>query len=91
MQREVQRVALDIMMAQASSARNTPQVRAILNSKIAELAAWLEGQDRSPHQQLALEDIRRWQNRPEGLIGPSETPITPQGSPIGTGRRQGGE
>jgi len=86
-QREAQRVALDIMTAQASSARNTPQVRAILNVKIAELAEWLEAQDRSPHQQLALEDIRRWQNRPEGLIAPSDAPTTPQGSPIGTRRR----
>jgi hypothetical protein len=83
-QREAQRVALDILMGQASSARNTPQVRAILNVKIAELADWLETQDRSPHQQLALEDIRRWQTRPEGLIGPTEAPDTPQGSPIGT-------
>jgi len=86
-QREVQRVALDIMMAQASSARNTPQVRAILNASIGNLVLWLESEGAWQHQQLAAEDIRRWQNRPEGLVGPTEAPTTPQGSPIGTRQR----
>ena len=70
-----------------SQLENQPAVRAIINTKVAELAEWLETQDRTPHQQLALEDIRRWQNRPEGLIGPTEAPTTPQGSPIGTSGR----
>ncbi len=83
-QREVERVALDIMVEQASSAMNTPQVRAALNGMIAELAEWLETEGGNAHQQLALEDIRRWQTRDEGLIAPSEAPNAPQGSPIGT-------
>ena len=83
-QRTTQRVALDKIMEQAGSARNVPQVRAILNAKIGELADRLESQERTPHQQLALEDIRRWQARPEGLLAPTEAPNAPQGSPIGS-------
>ncbi len=82
-QRTIQRVALDKIIEQAGSARNTPQVRAILDAAVSDLAAWLEAQERDPHQQLALEDIRRWQERPEGLLERSEAPDAPQGSPIG--------
>jgi hypothetical protein len=86
-QRTAQRVALDMLIEHASSASNVPQVRAILNAKIGELAGWLETLNRDPHQQLALEDIRRWQTRSEGLHGPSEAPTTPQGAPIGSSSR----
>jgi hypothetical protein len=83
-QRTVQRVALDLMIEQAGSGNNTPQVRAILESKIAELGTWLESQRRrSPHQQLALDDIRRWRDRPEGITSPTAPPEAPPGSPIG--------
>ncbi|MFC1639607.1 zinc-dependent metalloprotease [Gemmatimonadota bacterium] len=88
-QRTAQRVALDMLMEHASSASSIPQVRAILNAKVGELAGWLETLNRDPHQQLALEDIRRWQTRPEGLHGPSETPTTPQGAPIGSWGERG--
>jgi hypothetical protein len=80
-----QRIVLDRLMNQASSAENSAQVRAILESKIAGLADWLEGrQQLTAHQALALGDIRRWQERPEGLIPPSDSAELPPGSPIGS-------
>ena len=42
-----------------------------------------EGADSSPHRKLAVEDIRRWQARPEGVVPGSRKPETPPGSPIG--------
>ncbi len=82
--RTVQRVALDMMMQEAGSGENTPQVRAILEAKITDLGDWLESQsERNPHQRLALDDIRRWRNRPEGITSPSTPLEAPPGSPIG--------
>jgi hypothetical protein len=79
-----QRVVLDRLMSEASSAQNTPQVRAILAAKTAELAEWLESKEMlTAHQQLALEDIHRWQAREEAVVPPSEAGALPPGSPIG--------
>ncbi len=87
----VQRVVLDRLMSEAGSAENTPQVRAILSAKTAELGEWLyeRREALTPHQQLALEDIHRWQARTEGLTPATEPPGLPPGSPIGgeVGRR----
>jgi hypothetical protein len=84
LQRTVQRAVLDLMIAQAGSGDNTPQVRAILGARITELGERLESRgERSPHQQLALEDIQRWRDRPEGITSPSAPPEAPPGSPIG--------
>jgi hypothetical protein len=83
-QETAQRVALDLLMTQAGSAENTPHVRAILDAKLAQLGAWLGGQQAlTPHQQLALEDIERWRARPAGITSPSRPPEAPPGSPIG--------
>jgi hypothetical protein len=82
-----QRIVLDRLMKEASSPENGPQVRAILESKIAGLAEWLEAHERlSAHQSLALGDIRRWQNRPEGLNAATDAAELPPGSPIGSRR-----
>jgi hypothetical protein len=88
-QKTAQRVVLDNLVAQAGSVENIPQVRAILTATVLGLADWLESVD-SPnaHQKLALEDIRRWQNRPEGTTAPSKAPEAPPGMPIGQGGRQ---
>jgi hypothetical protein len=80
----VERVLLDRMMAEAQSAENVFQVRAVLTAKLGELGDWLESQEQlTSHQGLALEDIRRWQRRPEGLTSPTESEPLPPGSPIG--------
>ena len=82
-----QRVVLDRLMKEAASPENTPQVRAILESRIAGLAEWLGARERlTAHQTLALGDIRRWQERPEGLIPPADAAELPPGSPIGSRR-----
>jgi hypothetical protein len=82
----VQRVVLDELMAQASSSENTAPVRARLTARLSRLAAQLEAvPERNPHQDLALSDIRRWQNRPLGVEPPSKRPAIPAGSPIGQG------
>jgi len=83
----VERVLLDRLLAEAGSAENTPQVRAVLTGQVASLSAWLaELEDPSPHQRLALDDINRWWQRAEGTTPPSEVPGMPPGSPIGGGR-----
>ncbi|MFQ5551773.1 MAG: zinc-dependent metalloprotease, partial [Gemmatimonadales bacterium] len=79
----VQRVLVDLLMAQAQNESNTAQVRAILTAKIRELAALLGNRDRSPHVGLVIDDIERWLTRPEGITEPSEVPAPPPGSPIG--------
>ncbi len=80
----VDRALLDRLMAEAGSDTNVTQVRAILSAKVGELGGRLaELQNPTPHQRLALDDIRRWQDRAEGTTpasGPSELP---PGSPIG--------
>lgn len=83
-QKTAQRVVLDGLMTQAGSRDNIPQARAILTEKVLDLAGWLESID-SPdaHQKLAIEDIRRWQNRPEGTTPPSKPAELPPGMPIG--------
>ncbi len=83
----VDRVVLDRLLREAGSETNTAQVRAILGAEVADLAVWLEALDvRTPHQQLAFEDIRRWQQRPEGTAPASGPLDLPPGSPIGGAR-----
>lgn len=88
--RQVQEVAersvLDGIVEQASSAENPARVRAVLSMKLDELGEELEAlTSPTPHEELALEDIRRWQTRPEGVVPrPAESEIPP-GSPIGSG------
>ncbi len=80
----VERVFLDRLLAEAGSSNNSPQVRAVLTAQTASLAEWLSAlEDPTPHQRLALDDIRRWQQRAEGSTPPSGAAELPPGSPIG--------
>jgi len=79
-----ERALLDRLLAEAGSAQNTPQVRAILNAETTNLAEWLsELESPTAHQRLALEDIGRWQARAEGLTPATPASELPPGSPIG--------
>ena len=83
-QEVAERSVLDGVMEQASSADNPARVRAVLSAKLDELAEQLDASSApSPHQKLALEDIRRWQSRPQGTVPGSKPPEIPPGSPIG--------
>ena len=80
----IQHVVLDELINQAGSEENPARVRAILRDRILVLADRLEAAPlSSPHQAMAVADIRRWQNRPEGVISRSAMTSTPPGSPIG--------
>jgi hypothetical protein len=80
----VERVVLDRLMAGAASAENTPQVRAVLTEQLASLVEWLAAREAlTAHQELALDDLLRWQQRPEGLMPVSDPATLPPGSPIG--------
>ncbi|HAT36917.1 MAG TPA: peptidase, partial [Gemmatimonadetes bacterium] len=60
----VQRTVIDQMMQQAAMEGNAPDVRAILADRLETMAQSLEAKDdTSPHERLALADIRRWQSR----------------------------
>jgi hypothetical protein len=84
-QEVAERSVLDGIIEQASSADNPARVRAALSAKIDELAERLDGLSApTPHEKLALEDIRRWQSRPEGTVPSSTKPELPPGSPIGS-------
>ena len=83
----IQRVVADEMMVQASSDRNSAEVRAILTDRLHRLADRLEAEaDPSPHARLVAADIRRWEHRPEGTIPGPALPIAP-GDPIGGSSR----
>jgi hypothetical protein len=85
----VDRVTLDRLLAEAGSAENTAQVRAVLTAQVAGLSAWLaELENPTPHQRLALDDISRWWQRAEGTTPASEVPGAPPGSPIGQRRNR---
>ena len=80
----VERVVLDRLMTEAASATVVPAARAVLTAEVAGLAEWLaERKGPTPHQALALEDIRRWQSRPENLNPRPDLPAPPPGDPIG--------
>ncbi len=80
-----QRVVVDQMMTQGSSADNSGEVRAILSDRLHRLADRLGATtDLSPHQRLVASDIRRWQNRLESTIPGTPLPLAP-GDPIGGG------
>lgn len=87
-QQTVESVVLHRLMEEAGSGDNTELVRAVLADRVDGLADWLEGREGlSPHESLALDDIRRWQERPEGTTPPARVPELPPGSPIGGGGR----
>ncbi len=78
-----QRSVLDALLQEGSSADNPARVRAVLSEKLDGLADRLEAEAATAHRKLALEDIRRWQNRPEGTVPRPKAPPLPQGDPIG--------
>jgi hypothetical protein len=79
-----QRSVLDGLLEEASSAGNPPRVRAVLTAKLGELGTKLNSEaSPTPHERLAAEDIRRWQERPEGTVLRPRPPRLPQGAPIG--------
>ncbi len=86
-QEVAERSVLDTLLEQGSSADNPARVRAVITERLAGLAERLEsesGAAATAHRKLALEDIRRWQNRPEGTVPRPKAPPLPAGDPIGT-------
>jgi len=86
-QEVAQRSVLDTLLQEGSSADNPARVRAIVTSSLDGLADRLEsdtGAAATAHRKLAVEDIRRWQNRPEGTVPRPKAPPLPPGDPIGT-------
>lgn len=75
-------------MTEADDTESSPEVRAVLNSKLQDLAIHLsELETPEPHQTLALQDISRWLERPYQPM-PLSAPDAPPGSPIGDDQRR---
>ncbi len=84
-QEVAQRSVLDTLLDQGSSADNPARVRAVITEKLDGLADRLESESgASANRKLALDDIRRWQSRPEGTVPRPKAPPLPAGDPIGT-------
>ncbi len=85
----VQRTVIDQMMQQATMEGNAPDVRAILADRLETMAQSLEAKDdTSPHERLAVADIRRWQSRIDNTT-PGPSLQLPAGDPIGGSSRSG--
>jgi hypothetical protein len=85
-QEVAERSVLDSLLEAGSSAENPARVRALITASLEGLASRLEsetGAAATAHRKLALEDIRRWQSRPEGTVPRPKAPPLPQGEPIG--------
>ena len=70
------------MLTQASNTESSGEVRAVLASRLNELAVRLEG-ERNPtaHQENTAANIRRWQQRSEDAL-PEPALRMPAGDPI---------
>ena len=78
----VQRVTVDEMMVQASSADSSGAVKAVLYDRLDKLANQIERRrNASAHQTAAAADVRRWQHRPENSV-PAPALRLPPGDPI---------
>ncbi len=78
----VQRVTIDEMMLQASSADTSPEAAAVLADRLDKLAVQLEGQrNASAYQSSAAAKIRRWQQRGDDAT-PGQGLQMPPGDPI---------
>lgn len=78
----VQRVTVDEMMQQASSAENGGAVKSVLGDRLDRLAAQLEQRrGASAHAASVGKEIRRWQQRAEGAIPAPSLQMLP-GDPI---------
>ncbi|MFW6010318.1 MAG: zinc-dependent metalloprotease [Gemmatimonadota bacterium] len=89
--RTVERVVMNRLMDEAADASNTELVRAALDGALHRLEGRLaERADASDHARLALEDLRRWRDRPADDRSSSDRRDLPPGSPIGSGEGGGG-
>ena len=85
----VEGVLLDRLIREGSRAEAPPLVRAVLAAELSELADWLEERSApTPHQRLALADIRRWLERDQSQAVRGPGTELPPGSPIGGGGRR---
>ena len=83
----IQRAVVDEMMRQGGSDGNPAEVRAVLAARLADLADRLDAVGgATDHQRLVVEDIRRWQERPENAM-PAPALQLPAGDPIGGSSR----
>jgi hypothetical protein len=78
----VQRVTIDEMMVQASSADSSGEVKAVLYDRLDKLANQMERRRNvSAHQTSVAANIRRWQQRPDDSV-PGPALRLPPGDPI---------
>jgi len=78
----VQRVTVDEMMVQASSADSSGEVKAVLSDRLGTLANQIQRRrNASAHQSTVAADIRRWQQRTVNAI-PGPALRLPPGDPI---------
>lgn len=82
LQRLIQRITVDEMMRQAVNEDSSGEVRAVLSSRLENLAERLEGlRNANPHQSTVAMDIRRWQQNPLEFT-PAPALQLPPGDPI---------
>ena len=85
-----ERSVLNGMMREAMNPDNPARVRAVLEDRLMALGGTLAGMDDgTPHEQLAMADIRRFADRDESLDPNARRPALPPGSPIGGANASG--
>jgi hypothetical protein len=84
----VQSLVVTRLMELAGNADASTQVRATATQSLRELAAWLnspaQARISAAHRNAALDDIKRFLNRPEATFRPTAPLPTPPGDPIGS-------
>ena len=79
-----ERSVLNGMMREAMNPDNPARVRAVLEDRLTALGGTLGGMDdTTPHEALAMADVRRFLDRDESLDPNASRPALPPGSPIG--------
>ena len=79
-----ERSVLNGMMREAMNPDNPARVRAVLENRLMALGGTLAGMsDATPHEALAVADIRRFADRDASLDPNASRPERPPGSPIG--------
>ena len=79
-----ERAVLNGMMREAMNPENPARVRAVLEDRLTALGGTLTGMSATtPHETLAMADIRRFLDRDESLDPNASRPERPPGSPIG--------
>ena len=85
-----ERSVLNGMMREAMNPDNPARVRAVLEDRLMALGGTLAGMDDgTPHEALAMADIRRFADRDESLDPNASRPALPPGSPIGGANASG--